>query len=77
MNQIVISTDINKLLGNEIRKRRESKGMSQRKFARECKISFAYYGRIERGEHSASISTIQLIAEFLEIRIADLFADLP
>ncbi len=69
--------NINKLFGNELKKRREAKGLSQRAFAKVCGISFAYYGRVERGEHSATLSTIQLIADYLEIRVADFFTDIP
>ena len=71
------SEDINHQFGNELKRRREAMKLSQREFARKCDISFAYYGRMERGEHSATLSLIKLIADFLEIRISDFFIDLP
>ena len=69
--------NINALFGNELKKRREAIGLSQREFARKCDISFAYYGRIERGEHSITLSMLQLIANYLEIRLSDFFIDMP
>jgi transcriptional regulator with XRE-family HTH domain len=69
--------DINFYFGNNLRKFREEKNLSQTQFAEECKISRAYYGRIERGEHSATIELCQKISDFLGIHISDLFTDLP
>lgn len=69
--------DIHHLFGNELKRRRKAMGLSQRDFARECGISFAYYGKIERGEHSATLYLIKQIADYLEIRIADFFIDMP
>lgn len=40
-------------------------------------ISRAYYGRIERGEHSLTVEKCQMIATALGVRIADLFTELP
>lgn len=51
--------------------------MSQEKFADLCNITRAYYGRIERGEHSITIETCQKIASALEIPLYLLFKDLP
>ena len=42
-----------------------------------CGISRAYYGRAERGEHSLTVESCQKIANALNIRIADLFSELP
>lgn len=68
---------INFYLGNIIRKHREDRGYSQNEFAILCDISRAYYGRIERGEHSITIETCQKIANVLEIPMYYLFIDLP
>ncbi len=69
--------DINFYFGNNLRKIRESKGYSQDDFASLCNISRAYYGRIERGEHSITLDRCALIAQALGIHISDLFLDLP
>ena len=50
---------------------------SQQEFAEICEISRAYYGRIERGEHSATIDKCQKIANALNVRLADLFTEMP
>lgn len=69
--------NINFYFGNNLRKFRESKHLSQEQFAEHCKISRAYYGRIERGEHSITIDLCQKIADYLGIHISELFIDLP
>ena len=69
--------NVNVALGNAIRRHREGRGYNQIEFAELCGLSRAYYGRIERGEHSLTIEKCQLIASALQIRLADLFEDLP
>lgn len=71
------SYNVNVALGNVIRRYREGRGYSQIEFAELCGLSRAYYGRIERGEHSITIEKCQLIASALRVRLADLFEDLP
>lgn len=71
------SHDINFYFGNNLRKFRENKGYSQDDFASLCNISRAYYGRIERGEHSITLDRCALIAQALGVHISDLFLDLP
>jgi len=50
--------------------------MTQDEFAELCEISRAYYGRIERGEHSVTLETCQKITEAIGIAFSDLFADI-
>ena len=69
--------NVNVALGNVLRKYREGRGLTQDDFSDLCGISRAYYGRIERGEHSLTVEKCQMIAIALGIRIADLFAELP
>lgn len=69
--------NINFYFGNNLRKFRERKKMTQEDFAESCGISRAYYGRIERGEHSITLETCKNISDFLGIQFADLFIDLP
>ncbi len=68
--------NINVVLGNVLRKYRESRKYSQEEFADLCGISRAYYGRIERGEHSLTVEKCYQIASALNIRLADLFEEL-
>lgn len=65
--------NINKKVGNIIRFYRETQGYTQNDFAEECQISRAYYGRIERGEHSITLETCEKIAKTLGISIEQLF----
>ena len=62
-----------KKIGLNIRNFREKQGYTQIDFAEECQISRAYYGRIERGEHSITIETCEKICKTLGIQIKDLF----
>lgn len=71
------SYNVNVALGNVLRKYREGRGLTQDDFSDLCGISRAYYGRIERGEHSLTVEKCQMIATALGIRVADLFTELP
>ena len=71
------SYNVNVALGNVLRKYREGRGLTQDDFSDLCGISRAYYGRIERGEHSLTVEKCQMIATALGVRIADLFTELP
>lgn len=55
--------NINLQFGNVLRKIREGRCMTQEEFSAFCGISRAYYGRIERGEHSATLEICQKISE--------------
>lgn len=65
--------NINQKVGNNIRKLREDQGYNQMDFAEECQISRAYYGRIERGEHSITLEMLEKIAKTLGVLIVELF----
>ena len=71
-----MKNDINIQFGNTLRKIRESRHYSQEEFAELCDISRAYYGRIERGEHSITLDICQKIAEAAELTFSELFADI-
>jgi len=68
--------NVNYQFGNILRKYREAKGLSQEQFAELCEISRAYYGRIERGEHSITLEKCKKIADALTLPISVLFQDL-
>ena len=59
-----------------LRKLREGRNMTQEEFAGLCGISRAYYGRIERGEHSATLELCQRISEATGLSFSELFADI-
>ena len=68
--------NINVQFGNILRKMREAREMTQEEFADQCGISRAYYGRLERGEHSATLLLCQKICERTGIELIELFTDI-
>lgn len=68
--------NVNIEFGNILRKIRETRKMSQEDFSEFCNISRAYYGRLERGEHSITLDLCYKISESLGISISALFEDL-
>ena len=55
------------LLGKEIRKVRESQGLSQDKFAYQIGLGRSYYGSLERGEINVSILTLLKVTQGLNV----------
>ena len=68
--------NINLQFGNVLRKIREGRCMTQEEFASFCGISRAYYGRIERGEHSVTLEICQKISIATELPFAELFKEI-
>lgn len=68
--------DINIQFGNILRKVREGRDMTQEEFAELCGISRAYYGRIERGEHSVTLEICQKISESTGLSFVELFEEI-
>jgi transcriptional regulator with XRE-family HTH domain len=60
-------------LAENIRRRRKQKGWSQEKLALQADVHRVFMGRIERCEQSPSLSTLEKIANALNIPIQDLF----
>lgn len=68
--------NINIQFGNILRKVREARQMTQEEFSELCKISHAYYGRVERGEHSVTLELCQKISEATGLSFSELFEDI-
>lgn len=49
---------------------REAKGMTQEQTARACGMTLNNYARIERGDTGTTVSTLQKIADTLDLRLA-------
>jgi len=62
-----------KTVGAIIRRRRESRGISLRAFARQCDLSPAHVSKIERGLASPSLETLTRIVKELDLHGANLF----
>lgn len=63
------------LIGNNIRRIRENRELSQFQLATECELSKNQIGRIERAEISTTITTLKKIADILLVRVEDLIAE--
>lgn len=64
-------------LGERIRNLRQEKaGLSQEKFANKIEMDRTYYSAIERGQHSASITTLARIADGLDVTLEEMFEGL-
>jgi len=58
--------------GQQIKKLRNEKNLTQEQFAKKCGLHKNYIGMVERGERNPSLINIELIAKGLEISISDL-----
>jgi transcriptional regulator with XRE-family HTH domain len=64
------------LVGRQIRKFREAKGISQEEFASLANLDRAYYGGIERGERNLATLNLIKIAAALDVEVGDLIPKL-
>jgi len=60
---------IEEIAGENIRRFRQKKGLSQESLALEAKMSRPYIGEIERAEKTISIDRLQKIAKVLEVDV--------
>ncbi|MDE2125257.1 MAG: helix-turn-helix transcriptional regulator [Armatimonadetes bacterium] len=61
------------LLGQQIRKTRKARGISQEDFAAEAGLGRSYYGGVERGERNLSALNLMRIAAALHVEVGELF----
>ena len=64
------------LLGQQIRRLREAKELSQEEFAGLAGVDRAYFGGIERGERNVAAINIMKIADALGVEVGELFPPL-
>jgi transcriptional regulator with XRE-family HTH domain len=62
-------------LAAQVRRRRVASGVSQEAFAAKAGIDRTYASKIERGIGNPSLEVLCLLADALNCRISDLFAD--
>lgn len=72
-NKIMTTEEILKKLGGNIKKLRESKGISQQDLAAKCNFESTNMSRIEAGRSNFTVSTLHKIANSLGVTIKDLF----
>lgn len=68
-----LNTDILKIFGENIRKIRKEKGLSQEELAFKANLHRTYIGMIERAEKNITLINIEKIANALEVNIKELF----
>lgn len=69
--------DLQRSIGDRIRRLRQKKGWSQEEFAALCGLHRTYMGHIERGEKNLSLSTMIRISDGLGIAPTELFRLTP
>ena len=61
------------LIGENLKRVRKSKGLSQRKLAWDCNTDESTIRRIEQGKLNTTVSSLKRIADALEIPIEEFF----
>ena len=62
-----------KIIGNNIRTIRNSKGLSMEAVANEANIEYRQLGRIERGEGNTTVASLLKIADALKVDVNKFF----
>ena len=65
--------DIQRSIGERIRKLRSERGYSQESFADACTLHRTYMGSLERGERNMTLKTIFTVCRTLKITPSELF----
>lgn len=63
------------IVGKNVRKLRQQKGMTQEQLAFEAEIDLTYVGGIERGRRNPSLIVMGRIADSLSVELTKLFAN--
>jgi transcriptional regulator with XRE-family HTH domain len=61
------------IVGKQIQKLRESRGLSQQDLAAKCNFEKSNMSRLETGRVNPTLSTLEKIAKALDVSIAELF----
>jgi transcriptional regulator with XRE-family HTH domain len=61
------------LIGQQIRRLREERGLTQESFAAKASLDRAYYGGVERGERNISALNLIRIAVTMGVEVGELF----
>jgi transcriptional regulator with XRE-family HTH domain len=72
-----VEGDLQHRLGENLRRLRMAKGMSQEVFADTLRIHRTYMGGLERGERNVTLRTVERIALSLGVDPAELLAEQP
>lgn len=66
-----------RILGDQIRKVRKTRGLTQEQLAHEAEIDRSYMGGVERGERNITFTMLCRIATALETDVAGLTMRIP
>lgn len=69
-------SDLSKLIGERIINLRKEQRWNQEELAHRANISRTYMGSIERGETSATVDSLEKIADAFDITVEDMFKNL-
>ena len=72
----MIESRIAKQFGQEIKKLRLERGLSQEAFAAKCGLHRTYIGPIERGEKNVTLETANKIAQALGKKLSAIFLEI-
>ena len=61
-------------LAYNVRALRKEKGLSQEELANSCGLHRTYIGSVERGERNVTLSTLEALAEALDVTVIDLLS---
>ena len=75
MNKNKNKNELQLRIGENVRRCRDSKGLTQEKLAEICDISTGFLGHIERGTRKLSLDTLFCIATVLNVSIDYLLID--
>lgn len=64
--------DLRHALGNNLRRLRRERGLSQEAFAEKAGIHRTYVGGIERGDRNVTLETVERIADAFDLDPLDL-----
>ena len=65
--------NIRTLLGRRVRRLRETKGLSQERFAALCGLDRTYVSGIERGRRNVGLENLEVLARALGVSLSALF----
>jgi transcriptional regulator with XRE-family HTH domain len=71
------AVDLNKRLGQNLRRFRLTAGLSQEAFADLCDLHRTYIGAVERGERNVTLATLTKISAALGVDPLDLLKEPP
>src|SRR4051812_11693194 len=70
----MMAVDMKLLLGNAIKQQRSALGISQEELAARAGMHRTYVSEVERGERNPSITSVEKLAQALEVSITSLLA---